>query len=92
MSHRTSGLIGTAALSVVAVLSYLTAGMYFSAPRLADGTYAALIPYNSQCLPFTHSLSIHLRILLDPLSAMMLVVISTVSLLVHIYSFPYRKG
>ena len=26
MSHRTAGLIGTAALSVVAVLSYLTAG------------------------------------------------------------------
>ena len=44
MSHRTAGLIGTAALSVVAVLSYLTAGMYFSAPRLADGTYEALMP------------------------------------------------
>ena len=44
MSHHTAGLIGTAALGVVAVLSYLTAGMYFSAPRLADGTYEALMP------------------------------------------------
>ena len=52
MSHRTAGLIGTAALSVVAVLSYLTAGMYFSAPRLADGTYEALMPYNFKWLPF----------------------------------------
>ena len=76
MSHRTAGLIGTAALSVVAVLSYLTAGMYFSAPRLADGTYEALMPYNFKWLPFTESLSIDMGILLDPISVMMLVVIS----------------
>lgn len=92
MSHRTAGLIGTAALSVVAVLSYLTAGMYFSAPRLADGTYEALMLYNFKWLPFTESLSIDMGILLDPISVMMLVVISTVSLLVHIYSFGYMKG
>ena len=92
MSHHTAGLIGTAALSVVAVLSYLTAGMYFSAPRLADGTYEALMPYNFKWLPFTESLSIDMGILLDPISVMMLVVISTVSLLVHIYSFGYMKG
>ena len=92
MSHRTAGLIGTAALSVVAVLSYLTAGMYFSAPRLADGTYETLMPYNFKWLPFTESLSIDMGILLDPISVMMLVVISTVSLLVHIYSFGYMKG
>ena len=92
MSHRTAGLIGTAALGVVAVLSYLTAGMYFSAPRLADGTYETLMPYNFKWLPFTESLSIDMGILLDPISVMMLVVISTVSLLVHIYSFGYMKG
>ena len=92
MSHRTAGLIGTAALGVVAVLSYLTAGMYSSAPRLADGTYEALMPYNFKWLPFTESLSIDMGILLDPISVMMLVVISTVSLLVHIYSFGYMKG
>ena len=92
MSHRTAGLIGTVVLGAVAVLSYLTAGMYFSAPRLADGTYETLMPYNFKWLPFTESLSIDMGILLDPISVMMLVVISTVSLLVHIYSFGYMKG
>ena len=86
------GLIGTAVLGLVAVLSYLTAGMYFSAPRLADGTYETLMPYNFKWLPFTESLSIDMGILLDPISVMMLVVISTVSLLVHIYSFGYMKA
>ncbi len=92
MSHRTAGLIGTVVLGVVAVLSYLTAGMYFTAPRLADGMYATLMPYNFRWLPFTENLSIDLGILLDPISVVMLIVISTVSLMVHIYSFGYMKG
>ena len=92
MSHRTAGLIGTVVLGAVTVLSYLTAGLYFSTPRLADGTYATCIPYNFTWLPFTPSLSIDMGILLDPISVMMLMIISTVSFMVHIYSFGYMKG
>ena len=36
MSHRTAGTIGTLILGAVAVLSYVTAIQYFSAPRLED--------------------------------------------------------
>ena len=92
MTHRTAGLIGTVVLGVVTVLSYCTAWSYFTAPRLADGTYATLMPYNFTWLPFTERLSIDLGILLDPISVVMLIVISTVSLMVHIYSFGYMKG
>jgi NADH-quinone oxidoreductase subunit L len=92
LSHRMAGGIGTAILAVVAVLSYVTAWQYFTLPRLADGTMATLTPYNIEWLPFTASLHIDLGILLDPISVMMLVVISTVSLMVHIYSFGYMKG
>lgn len=92
MSHRTAGLIGTVALGGVTALSYLTAFRYFSADRLADGTYAKLMPYNFEWLKFTDTLSIDLGILLDPISVLMLIVISTVSFMVHIYSFGYMKG
>ena len=92
MSHRTAGLLGTGVLSVVTLLSYYTAATYFGAPRLADGTYATLMPYCFKWLPFTETLSIDLGILLDPISVMMLIVISTVSLMVHIYSLGYMKG
>ena len=92
MSHRTAGTIGTLVLAAVTVLSYVTAVHYFSAPRLADGTFATLIPYNFEWLPFTETLTFNLGILLDPISVMMLIVISTVSLMVHIYSFGYMKG
>lgn len=92
MSHRMAGLIGTTSLGAVTILSWLTAGLYFTAPRLADGTFETIIPYNFRWLPFTETLSIDMGILLDPISVMMLVVISTVSLMVHIYSMGYMKG
>ena len=92
MQHKVAGAIGTAVLGIVAVLSYATAYFYFGNGRSADGTYEKLMPYNFEWLPFTSNLHIDLGILLDPISVMMLIVISTVSLMVHIYSFGYMKG
>ena len=90
-SHKVAGLIGTSSLGLVTVLSYFTAFKYFSADRLADGTFATFVPYNVTWLPLGH-LHFDLGILLDPISVMMLIVISTVSLMVHIYSFGYMHG
>lgn len=92
MGHRTAGLIGSLSLAIVAVLSWWAAAEYFTMPRQADGTLAALRPYNVEWLPFTDTLHIDMGILVDPLSVLMLVVVSTVSLMVHIYSFGYMKG
>ena len=92
MKHRIAGLIGTLSLAGVTILSYLTAINYFTAPHTAEGVFPTLTPWNIQWLPFTESLHIDMGILLDPISVMMLVVISTVSLMVHIYSFGYMKG
>ena len=92
MKNTVAGAIGTTVLAAVAVLSYATAIAYFTGGRGADGTYPTLIPYNMTWLPMTETLHIDLGILLDPISVMMLVVISTVSLMVHIYSFGYMKG
>ena len=91
MSHKTAGLIGTTSLGLVTVLSYVTAFSYFSADRLADGTFATLVPYNFTWLPLGN-LHFDMGILLDPISVMMLIVISTVSFMVHIYSFGYMHG
>ena len=92
MKPAVAGMIGTVVLGAVLVLSYYTAFDYFSAGRDASGCYPTLMPYNSTWLPFTETLNISLGILLDPISVMMLIVISTVSFMVHIYSFGYMKG
>ena len=87
-----AGLFGTVVTGIVALLSYWTAFSYFGAGRNADGIYPTQIPWNAEWLPFGGNLQIDLGILLDPISVMMLVVISTVSFMVHIYSFGYMKG
>ena len=92
MKNGLAGTIGTASLAGVALLSYLTAFNYFTGGRTAEGIYPTLMPYNFEWLPFTTNLHIDMGIMLDPISVMMLVVISTVSLMVHIYSFGYMKG
>ena len=92
MSHKLAGLIGTTSLGLVTILSYATAIAYFFlAGRCADGAYATIVPYNFTWLPMGR-LHFDLGIMLDPISVMMLIVISTVSLMVHIYSFGYMHG
>ncbi|WP_455671850.1 NADH-quinone oxidoreductase subunit L [Phocaeicola sp.] len=92
MKNSVAGAIGTASLSGVALLSYLTAFNYFTGGRTAEGIFPTLMPYNFEWLPFTTDLHINIGVMLDPISVLMLVVISTVSLMVHIYSFGYMKG
>ena len=94
LKPRVAGLVGTVVLAVVAILSYYTAYEYFFAigRDAATGVYQTLTPFNMVWLPITQTLHIDLGVMLDPISVMMLVVISTVSLMVHIYSFGYMKG
>ncbi len=92
MSHRTAGLLGTSGLLVITVLAYIVATAYFTTMRGANGEFAAVTPFNLTWLQFTETLIIKLGILLDPISVMMLVVITTVSLMVHIYSLGYMHG
>ncbi|MCR5131137.1 MAG: NADH-quinone oxidoreductase subunit L [Prevotella sp.] len=92
MSHKTAGLIGTCSLGVVTLISYLTAFQYFFTDgRTAEGVYQTIVPYNFTWLPLGQ-LHFDLGILIDPISVVMLIVISTVSLMVHIYSFGYMHG
>ena len=83
MQHKTAGLIGTCSLSLITILSYWTAFEYFTADRV-EGVYQTIVPYNFTWLPLGN-LHFDMGVLLDPISVMMLIVISTVSFMVHIY-------
>jgi NADH-quinone oxidoreductase subunit L len=73
-------------------LSYYTAYQYFFVvPKVGDA-FQKLIGYNTLWLKFTDKLHIDLGVLLDPISIMMLIVITTVSFMVHLYSIGYMKG
>ena len=92
LKAKLSGLLGTSGLAVITVFSYITAYKYFFTTEKVDGAYQKLIAFNTTWLQFTDNLHIDLGILLDPISVMMLVVVTTVSFMVHIYSLGYMKG
>ncbi|MFV0313092.1 MAG: NADH-quinone oxidoreductase subunit L [Dysgonomonas sp.] len=88
-----AGTLGSLSLAVMAVLAYTTAYQYFfEFGKGADGVYQAINVFHFQWLRFTDTLHIDLGMYLDPISVMMLVVITTVSLMVHVYSLGYMKG
>lgn len=88
----TAGIMGTLGMAVPTVLSYLAAYKYFFADAPADGVYRAVTALSTEWLRFGDKLHIDMGILLDPISVVLLVVITTVSLMVHIYSLGYMKG
>jgi NADH-quinone oxidoreductase subunit L len=92
LKHTISGLLGTIGLGTVFILSLYTAYLYFFNVGEIGGVYQKIIAIDFEWLKFTDKLTINMGIMLDPISVMMLVVISTVSFMVHIYSIGYMKG
>ncbi len=97
LSHKAAGLTGTALMGVVFALSVYTAYEYFAGQgRGADGLYPIVTAWHFTWLDFGDVLGAHLvfdmGFRITPISAMMLVVITTVSFMVHIYSFGYMHG
>ncbi len=87
-----SGILGTIGLGIITCLSYYTAYRYFFDVGKVGEEFVKLIPVNYTWLNLTDTLSINMGILLDPISVMMLVVITTVSFMVNMYSIGYMKG
>jgi len=87
-----SGMVCTASIFISTALSWYTAYQYFFVQGKVDGDYKLINVFNLEWLRFNETLSIDIGILLDPISVMMLVVITTISLMVHLYSLGYMKG
>jgi NADH-quinone oxidoreductase subunit L len=87
-----SGIVGSSGLFASFVLSLITAYRYFFAGGHGGEGFTSIIAYNRVWLHLTDKLHIDLGVMLDPISVMMLIVITTVSLMVHIYSIGYMKG
>ena len=95
LSKKTAGILGTLAMGVTTVIAYAAAFTYFFGTeqgQVIDGVRQQLTVLDLTWLEFTKNLVIKIGVLLDPISAMMLIVISTVSFMVHIYSLGYMDG
>lgn len=91
MKKPVAGLIGTLVIGSVFAMSVFTAYEYFFAVGrdAATGLYPTVTVFNLTWLKFTELLTFNIGFRLTPISVMMLIVITTVSFMVHIYSFGY---
>ncbi|MEO5683668.1 MAG: NADH-quinone oxidoreductase subunit L [Chitinophagaceae bacterium] len=87
-----AGVISTVALLLSAVLAIITAGDYFFSTGKVNGVYQHIIAFKYTWLQFSPGVAIDMGFLIDPISMMMIVIVTFVSLMVHLFSLGYMKG
>ena len=86
-----SGWIGSFGLLLTRLISYYTAYQYFFVVGKVGEVYQTFT-HKWRWMTFTDTLFIDMGVLIDQISVMMLVVVSTISFMVHLYSRGYMKG
>ena len=90
--NPSAGIIANTLLTSSAGLAFYTAYQYFFQYGKVNGEYQKVIAFKYTWLQFSEGFSIDIGAMIDPITAMMLVVVTLISLLVHIYSLAYLKG
>ncbi|MFI5149996.1 MAG: NADH-quinone oxidoreductase subunit L [Bacteroidia bacterium] len=85
-------VLGTLALFLSFAFSALVAWQYFFQVGKTGGVYQPIIVFEHVWLQLTNTLSIDMGILLDPISVLLIVIVTFISFMVHIYSMGYMKG
>ena len=89
---KTAGIISTLSLLTSTLLSFIAANQYFFVDGKVNGVYQKIIAFKYTWLQFNPGVSIDMGIIIDPISFMMLIVVTFVSLMVHLFSLGYMKG
>lgn len=91
-SGQQAGIIGSCGFAVVTAICYYIGIGYFFGFGNDNGVYQQFTVFNLEWMQMSQAypgLTIKIGFMLDPISAMMLIVISTISMAVHIYSYGY---
>lgn len=94
MPRKVAGCLGICANGGLLAVCYTVAMTYFFSGNenfIIDGVRQAFQVFDYTWLAFTDRLVVKIGFLLDPISAMMLIVISTISFMVHLYSWGYME-
>ncbi|MCC6795709.1 MAG: NADH-quinone oxidoreductase subunit L [Candidatus Hydrogenedentes bacterium] len=91
MSKRAAGVVATLSIVAAAVCAYALAWEYFTAYP-AGHDHPALVPWSYEWLRYQPGLTVNVGVLVDPISVLLMIVVTTVSALVHIYSNAYMHG
>ena len=94
MPRKVAGVLGILGMGTTMTLAYIVAFTYFFSGNpefIIDGVRQQFQVFDVTWLAFTERLVVNLGFILDPISAMMLIVITTISFMVHLYSWGYME-
>lgn len=91
-SQKLAGMVATVSVGASAVSAYAVALSYFNLLPDAQGLRPTLIPWRFAWVNYMEGLRVDLGVLIDPISVLLMVVVTTVSFLVHLYSMGYMHG
>ena len=91
VSKRWSGVVATLAVFASMVLAYTLAYEYFSLFPPGSEKHPSLVPFATEWLRYQDVLTVKVGVLVDPISILLLLVVTTVSFLVHLYSIGYMS-
>ncbi len=86
------GGLGTLSMLASFLLAITVAYQYFFQVGKVNGIYQQIMVLKFTWLQFSPNVAIDMGILLDPISVMMIVIVTFISLMVHFYSLGYMKG
>jgi NADH-quinone oxidoreductase subunit L len=89
---KSAGIISTSSLGISTFLSLAIAYQYFFVDGKADGVYQKIVPFQFNWLSFSPTLGIDMGAIIDPISVLLIVVVTFISLMVHLFSLGYMKG
>ena len=94
MSRKAAGICGILGMGTTMVCAYFVACTYYFSGNpefIIDGIRQQYQVFDVTWLAFTQKLVVNIGFLLDPISALMLIVITTISFMVHLYSWGYME-
>jgi NADH-quinone oxidoreductase subunit L len=89
-SGKLAGIVATLAVLGSAAMAYAIAWEYFH--LFPEGNRPTLVPWTLEWLRYQPGMTVVVGTLIDPISVLLLVVVTTVSSLVHLYSNGYMHG
>lgn len=89
---RWAGVVGTAAIFASALWAYLLAWEYFHLFPPGTSVRPAIVPWSFAWLRYQEHLVVNIGVLVDPISVLLMVVVTTVASWIHLYSNGYMHG
>jgi len=92
ISKKAAGIVATLAIFASAAVAYALAWEYFSLYPPGGPHPPLIMPWIANWLAYQPGLVVNVGVLVDPISVLLMVVVTTVSALVHLYSIGYMHG